>query len=151
MLGLACMSVPVKLCFVSIHSMWVWFEGGVGLTQHSLTLSSQLRALLPLWIPSGPKLSLPVTVMQLSQWVECESSVSDVLAYSRKCDVKQSEVREKFSGLALKQVWERDLFYFCLFFPRRGVGRSRKYCNTGPTRGESGASPWHLTCVQKSV
>ena len=31
------------------------------------------------------------------------------------------------------------------------VGRSWRYCNTRPTRGESGASPWHLTSDQKSV
>ena len=31
------------------------------------------------------------------------------------------------------------------------LGHSRKDCNTGPTRGESGASPGHLTYVQKSV
>ena len=31
------------------------------------------------------------------------------------------------------------------------LGHSRKDCNTGPTRGESRASPGHLACVQKSV
>ena len=35
--------------------------------------------------------------------------------------------------------------------PGRGVGRSWMYCNTRPTRGEGGASPWHFAEVQKSV
>ena len=39
-----------------------------------------------------------------------------------------------------------SLVYHCIV-----VGQSRKDCNTGPTRGESRASPGHLTSDQKSV
>ena len=34
---------------------------------------------------------------------------------------------------------------------KRGVGRSRRYCNTGSTRGKGGASPWLFAEFQKSV
>lgn len=36
-------------------------------------------------------------------------------------------------------------------FSRVGVGRSRRYCNTGPTRGEVGASSCIFSQFQKSV
>ena len=45
-------------------------------------------------------------------------------------------------------------FFCCFFFLVYHcivVGQSRKDCNTGPTRGESRASPGHLTSDQKSV
>ena len=41
-------------------------------------------------------------------------------------------------------------FYFQYYSPR-GVGRSRRYCNTGPTRGEVGASSCIFPQCQKSV
>ena len=37
----------------------------------------------------------------------------------------------------------RDSFFGLIFTPF-GVGRSRRYCNTGPTRGQDGASPYSM-------
>ena len=46
----------------------------------------------------------------------------------------------------------RAIHLFLIYnFSPRGVGRSRRYCNTGPTRGEVGASPRIFSQVQKSV
>ena len=43
-----------------------------------------------------------------------------------------------------------SIFKFTFLFPR-GERRSRRQCNTGPTRGERGASPCEPTRFQKSV
>ena len=42
-------------------------------------------------------------------------------------------------------------FMFVVYFPPEGEGRSRRQCNTGPTRGGRGASPCKPTRFQKSV
>ena len=57
---------------------------------------------------------------------------------------------EKINKYILHRIVFAYLFTICLFVYYL-LGHSRKDCNTGPTRGESGASPGHLACVQKSV
>jgi hypothetical protein len=50
----------------------------------------------------------------------------------------------KVTELCAKEAAAINLLTFILqyFSPRAGeMGRSRRYCNTGPTRGEVGASP----------
>ena len=42
-----------------------------------------------------------------------------------------------------------SLMYWLFIFPWREVGRSRRYCNTGPTRGESGEAP-NISPVSKN-
>ena len=47
--------------------------------------------------------------------------------------------------------WVKGFWIIFYLISPRGVGRSRRYCNTGPTRGEVGASPWIFSQFQKSV
>ena len=46
---------------------------------------------------------------------------------------------------------ERIFQFFVFDYSLVGVGRSRRYCNTGPTRGEVGASSCIFSQFQKSV
>ena len=65
--------------------------------------------------------------------------------------VKKAMLDKQKHSFMLLGLGEREVLTLVLFSPRRGVGRSSRYCKTRSTLGKVGASSWFLSQLQKSV
>ena len=70
-------------------------------------------------------------------------------AYSRD---NETATENEWGLPGVKREKVERMFQLLVFdYSLVGVGRSRRYCNTGPTRGEVGASSCIFSQFQKSV
>ena len=97
-------------------------------------------------LDGGRRRHLSVHRLRNSDYNECERQVVDGERgggdHQRIERRERQETREK-----VEKVFQLFGFDYSLV----GVGRSRRYCNTGPTRGEVGASSCIFSQFQKSV
>ena len=100
------------------------------------------------WMAAGDRRHLSVHRLRNSDYNECERQVVDGERGGGEGGNQRIERRERQET---REKVEKVFQLFGFDYSLVGVGRSRRYCNTGPTRGEVGASSCIFSQFQKSV
>ena len=119
--------------------------------QRLVTLMSNLRGVKHNCSSIGWKTRSPRRRSRLALPTRCHLNEQSVGCGTKLLKVLAGRSPRRRSRLALSSPCHRDeqlrgcekqlLTFWSGSFDKRGVGRSRRYCNTGSTRGKGGASP----------
>ena len=104
------------------------------------------RSILP--IAKAVKQTIELLQLSVSNKQARSHSTNEAAKRLSRFQAKPSEATNAASNQKGQTAYE---LIFFIDISLLGVGRSRRYCNTGPTRGEVGASSCIFSQFQKSV